>query len=38
MGDAPKPDASRAYIKFYSGEVDPRGSNSPILLVKYSLP
>ena len=32
----PGQDAARAYIKFYSGAED--ASNSPILMVKYSLP
>jgi exo-beta-1,3-glucanase (GH17 family) len=36
MGEVPIQDSSRAYIKFYSGEdADP---NSPLLMVKYSLP
>ncbi len=33
---APGQDEARAYIKFYSGAED--ASNSPILMVKYSLP
>jgi exo-beta-1,3-glucanase (GH17 family) len=36
MSEPASQDASRAYIKFYSGEAaDP---NSPVLMVKYSLP
>ena len=38
LGDAPNANASRAYIRFYSSEADPQASNSPTLLVRYSLP